>query len=136
MSAHGRRGYAHAEAFCIMWYSCPCGHRERMWNSRDGVTPFNTSCPSCGGIDFAHSNFDADVHSRDHKPHPGQRVWVDMTPERARVRALQTCSVIVGWKVDQEIFETMVLNALHGPGMAGTQQSFAPDLAVTGYAHD
>lgn len=33
-----------------MWYACSCGHRELIWNSRDGVTPFGgVPCTSCGG---------------------------------------------------------------------------------------
>lgn len=46
--------YRHAEAFCLMTYLCKgCGHREVIWNSRDGVTPFAATCPSCGGATLA-----------------------------------------------------------------------------------
>jgi len=31
--------HRHAEAFKLMIYACSCGHRETIWNSRDGVTP-------------------------------------------------------------------------------------------------
>ena len=33
----------HAEAFKLMIYACEnpdCLHQEKIWNSRDGVTPF------------------------------------------------------------------------------------------------
>lgn len=81
--------YQHKEAFCLMFYACRCGHRERMWNSRDGVTPFGgITCPSCGkgfkdGAGMEHVQFAADYCVPDHKPWPGQRIWRDGTPEEA-----------------------------------------------------
>lgn len=103
------QGYYHKEAFCLMWYRCVrrpdqmirqipgaelhlsnrtgCGHAERMWNSRDGVTPFATSCPSCGG-EMQHDRFDLDVCDPNHVPHPGQKIWVSMTKRRAEERVL------------------------------------------------
>jgi hypothetical protein len=103
--------YSHKEAFALMWYACPCGHRERIWNSRDGVTPFGgIRCPSCGSTtprpqtpgdesDLAkalrklggqasppgmeHVFFGSDECRPDHKPHPGQRIWRDGTPADA-----------------------------------------------------
>jgi hypothetical protein len=95
--------HQHKEAFCLMTYVCQgrydytgrqrtgsgriprtqgCGHRETFWNSRDGVTPFGTTCPSCGG-DLQHVNFAGDVYAPDHKPHHGQGVWRDGTKEEA-----------------------------------------------------
>jgi hypothetical protein len=58
--------YQHREAFALMWYACDCGHRERLWNSRDGVTPYGgLACPSCGGTGLrggmSHVKFAADV---------------------------------------------------------------------------
>jgi hypothetical protein len=62
--------YQHKEAFALMWYACACGHRERFWNSRDGVTPFGgIECPSCGekGMSMtgglSHIRFDLDEHA-------------------------------------------------------------------------
>lgn len=76
--------HLHAEAFCLMRYTCKlCQHSEIIWNSRDGVTPFGTSCPSCGEPTLNHSDFGSDKYAPDHKPHKGQRVWVSMTIERA-----------------------------------------------------
>lgn len=77
-------GHRHREAFCLMWYACACGHQERYWNSRDGVTPFMTLCPSCGRPDMKHVHWGRDEYAPDHKPTIGQRMWVSMTPERAR----------------------------------------------------
>ncbi|WP_157645065.1 hypothetical protein [Burkholderia ubonensis] len=73
----------HAEAHALMWYACECGHRERIWNSRDGVTPFAISCPSCGNATLYHSNWQTDLANPGHAPHEGQRVFVDMTREQA-----------------------------------------------------
>jgi len=87
------KGQKHVEAFCLMRYECAglkvegglrgarpkgCGHHEIIWNSRDGVTPFITQCPSCGG-DLLHAYFASDKYALDHKPHRGQRIWRDGT---------------------------------------------------------
>jgi hypothetical protein len=76
----------HKEAFCLMWYECEeCHHRERIWNSRDGVTPFGSGCPSCGQLTLYHKDFPDDVMAPEHKLHRGQRFWRDGTPEEAVV---------------------------------------------------
>ena len=76
--------YAHGEAFALMWYACPCGHRERIWNTRDGVTPFGgLLCASCGqaGLDggLQHVWFTADSCQPDHKLNDGQLFFRDGT---------------------------------------------------------
>src|SRR6266705_934987 len=73
----------HKKAFCLMWYACKCGHRERIWNSRDGVTPFCMQCPSCGQPDMHHIAWNADEYAPEHIPHEGQRMWINMTREEA-----------------------------------------------------
>lgn len=96
-------GHLHGEAFMLMMYECSgrhirgaahvlgsgrfpsspsCGHKEIYWNSRDGVTPFGKMCPSCGG-NLQHMNWRADVYAPNHKPHPGQGIWRDGTPDEA-----------------------------------------------------
>ena len=76
-------GHNHGEAFMLMTYACKCGHREVIWNSRDGVTPFCMGCPSCGELSLQHINFRGDIYAPDHKTHPGQRFWRDGTPDEA-----------------------------------------------------
>ena len=76
----------HGEAFCLMTYQCQkCGNREIIWNSRDGVTPFITTCyiEGCGG-ESQHVNWGSDVCKPDTLPMPGQRFWRDGTDEEAR----------------------------------------------------
>lgn len=73
-----RPKYNHAEAFCLMWYKCEsCPHCERIWNSRDGVTPFGTSCPSCSGSMYHMMR--GMVHAPQHKLRHGQKFWRTMT---------------------------------------------------------
>jgi hypothetical protein len=67
-----------------MWYACRgCGHRERIWNSRDGVTPFGLGCPSCGDDDLLHVEWARDVYAPGHALHHGQRFFRDGTVEEA-----------------------------------------------------
>ncbi len=75
--------FRHPEAFCLMWYECQdCGHRERVWNSRDGVTPFGFMCSSCGKT-VLHVDWKADERAPDYKPVRGQHIFRDGTPDDA-----------------------------------------------------
>lgn len=68
-----REQYKHAEAFCLMLYRCDgCAQVEVFWNSRDGVTPFVTSCQYCGAPS-THIMWERD------KPQPRLRAFVNMT---------------------------------------------------------
>jgi hypothetical protein len=73
----------HAEAFKLMTYQCEKvrEHREVIWNSRNGVTPFLVGCRSCNG-QMQHIDFQRDVYSPGHKPKPGDRIFTDLTEER------------------------------------------------------
>lgn len=75
--------HAHNEAFKLMTYACVCGHRETIWNSRDGVTPFGMECQSCGGMYLRHIDWKSDVYAPDHQLHKDQRFWRDGTPDEA-----------------------------------------------------
>lgn len=88
MQSNHQTKFNHAEAFCLMWYRCDtCGHVERVWNSRDGITPFSMSCMKCGarGIrgGMNHTNWSHDACKPDHKLKPGQFFWRDGTREEA-----------------------------------------------------
>ena len=76
----------HAEAFKLMIYTCEnadCLHQEKIWNSRDGVTPFGTAYPRCGKT-IRHTDWQKDQYLPEYVPEKGQRVFVDM-PESMKV---------------------------------------------------
>ncbi len=80
--------YNHKEAFSLMWYKCEkCGKVERLWNSRDGVTPFIIGCKYCNG-ESAHWKWYLDRCEPNYKPTSGQRIFVDMTKEKAKEIAI------------------------------------------------
>lgn len=70
--------YKHAEAYCLMKYRCEkCGLTEKIWNSRDGVTPFMINCPKCNGH-MQHIDWHEDKRLVNYIPEIGQRVFIDM----------------------------------------------------------
>lgn len=76
--------HRHKEAFCLMWYQCKdCGHKERIWNSRDGVTPFCCKCPSCSSGMMNHEHWGLDEYAPDHQLITFQKFWRDGTPDEA-----------------------------------------------------
>jgi hypothetical protein len=75
--------YQHAEAFCLMKYRSDDGTEEELiWNSRDGVTPFTITLRS--GKRATHADWQNDRRLPDYQPPAGSRIFVDLTPERAR----------------------------------------------------
>ena len=76
-----------AEAYMLMTYECEqCKQREEIWNSRDGITPFCVSCTKCNGI-MQHVEWEKDVFAPRHSPADEDRVFVDLTLERAKQKA-------------------------------------------------
>jgi hypothetical protein len=94
--------YKHAEAFCLMLYVAEdgSGEQEIIWNSRDGVTPFVISLRS--GKTALHENWKADRCVPDFVPAPGSRMFVDLTPEKAREYAETNLEV---WAADEKARE-------------------------------
>jgi len=74
--------YKHAEAFALMTYKCQnCGDTEKIWNSRDGVTPFSIRCEYClDGLKY-HINWKEDLCFPNYEPQEGMRIFVDWTKE-------------------------------------------------------
>lgn len=54
---------------------------EWLWNSRDGVTPFVISLRS--GKTASHVEWHRDWRDTDYVPKPGDRIFIDLTPEKA-----------------------------------------------------
>lgn len=110
--------YQHAEAFCLMNYACDCGHREVIWNSRDGVTPFGLACPSCGNSTLFHVEFKRDDRQPQHKPYPGQRYFRDGTPDEAVAFIEQRIAQFAaqGYPVPDEIKESLLSDARNTTG--------------------
>ncbi|WP_180131908.1 zinc ribbon domain-containing protein [Rhodoferax sp. BLA1] len=126
------RGHRHAEAFCLMWYACQsCGHTEQFWNSRDGVTPFSTACPSCGKPDLFHVNFSRDKYAPKHVPHVGQRVWVSMTKDHAQAFAKKRFEALKAHRrvepSEEESIYQAVFESIYRDG-------HEPNMVVTGYS--
>jgi hypothetical protein len=120
------KGYKHAEAFCLTLYQCTkCIHREVIWNSRDGVTAFGMGCPTCGQASLQHHAFGADWCVPDHVPYFGQRVWVDMTRERAEAIARMRISRLPEILARGDMLQQYI-NDIYRNGQA-------PDLVVCGY---
>lgn len=124
--AQGLHGYKHAEAYCLMVYRCSsCGHLEVIWNTRDGVTPFGTSCPSCGLPTFCHSMLSLDWCVPEHRPHWGQRVWIDMTLDRATQLARRSLALSFADVPPPKLLAEVAASIHHN--------GHAPDLAICGY---
>lgn len=78
------RPHVHFEAFCLMTYETADGAiMERIWNSRDGVTPFCIRTVD-GSEEMQHVRWREDTYAPNHRPEPGDRVFCDMTEPRAR----------------------------------------------------
>lgn len=120
-----------AEAFALMWYACECGHRERIWNSRSGVTPFGMGCPSCGNV-MHHADFHLDTPAPNYKPHFGQRIFVNLTMERARELAERRYDAVrkSGYKDSMGRAARIEAVAKHEYEAFGAGTS--PDVAVVG----
>lgn len=79
-----RYGCRSAEAYCLMLYRDTAGNEEWIWNSRDGVTPFGVR--SRQGLDATHVEFGRDRFEPLHEPKLGDRIFVNLTMDRARER--------------------------------------------------
>jgi hypothetical protein len=114
--------YEHKEAFCLMQYACnlpTCRHYEVIWNSRDGVTPFSLSCPSCdhlgrGGLgSLTHIHFQQDVCSPDHKLSFGQKFWRDGTKQEA-VEIMKKRIAAAGDRISSDEADEIIRRILDG----------------------
>lgn len=139
-------GHAHGETFMLMQYETarPSGPfaaaddprhdapfiREVIWNSRDGVTPFCITAMD-GVTELQHVRWFEDVYAPDHVPQLGERMFVDITVDRARAAARRNAQK--WWDEDAdwsprkrfatvEEFEAVLAEGYYTPG--------GPDLIV------
>ncbi len=94
--------YQHGEAYMLMTYTCSCGHHEVIWDSRDGVTPFAMTCPSCGSPTLRHVDWSGDMRAPDHEPHYGQGLWRDGTPDDAVAIITKRLDGCIGTKYEAD----------------------------------
>ncbi|MEH2393890.1 MAG: hypothetical protein V7K21_20225 [Nostoc sp.] len=75
--------YRYREAFCLMKYAAEDGSEvEWIWNSRDGVTPFCVS-NRAGDKMLKHVDWYLDRRLFNYQPLACERIFVDLSPERA-----------------------------------------------------
>lgn len=70
------------EGFCRMLYRDTEGNEEWLWNSRNGVTPFIVR--SKQGLEAQHVDWHRDQYMPAYRPAIGERMFINLTMERAR----------------------------------------------------
>lgn len=68
------------EAYSLMLYRSESGREFRIWNTRDGVTPFTCRIDD---EEFKHVEWRQDKRTPDFVPKVGMYVFVDLTIEKA-----------------------------------------------------
>lgn len=99
--------YQHLEAFCLMKYRDAGGHEEIIWNSRDGVTPFVVVSRFYPGAPAQHVDWAADIRVPFYIPKIGERVFVDLTLERALEKAAMKVQINWSWMQNHGKFGNM-----------------------------
>lgn len=126
--------YNHAEAFCLMTYREDRGTEEEViWNSRDGVTPFVITLRS--GKTATHVDWRNDRCVPDYQPPIGSRIFIDLTPERAREIATRNVDKwLASPKYRTELLDTYGTReaAIADQIASFTEHGPAPDLIVVG----
>jgi hypothetical protein len=117
----------HAEAFALMTYRADDGsEEERIWNSRDGVTPFVVTLRS--GKQATHVDWRSDVPDPAYRPQPGERVFVDLTPERALAKATARVDAWLAGPERGHLLEVYGSREQAIAQQAGQAEPGAPDL--------
>ena len=122
--------YNHAEAFCLMLYTCKdCGFIEVLWNSRDGVTPFIINCRNCKG-EAMHQEMALDVRMPNYKPGLGQRIFIDVTKEKAEEYAKKRMDSFKNTEYEVPETSTRYKEVLQGVIDQMFHNGEAPDIKV------
>lgn len=96
------RPHRHAEAFCLMRYQADDRRSEEiLFNSRDGVTPFTLTMRD--GSYGQHVDWRNDQYAPDHQPQVGDRIFVDLTEDRAHELAGRQALRIWNGPVDADL---------------------------------
>jgi hypothetical protein len=98
--------HRHAEAFCHMTYESADPRKYiklRIWNSRDGVTPFCMYSKEFG-VQLQHSHWASDVCDPTYKPKKGDLIWKTYTEKEAEDSARRT---LQRWKEETAEMEVM-----------------------------
>jgi hypothetical protein len=131
--------YQHGEAFMLMTYLCEdCGTKEKLWNTRDGVTPFCIDCRKCNG-DMNHTDWNSDVRDAQfrHQFEVGMfltmRVFVDAADFPRMMRRKATEYVNRQWEAVEWPMKNNLTNE-HGAAMTKGQaiEFFVKDWSKDG----
>lgn len=115
--------FKHAEAFCHMSYATKTGKVYGIFNTRDGVTPFNYVI---AGEEVQHINWKSDRREVDYKPKVGDLIWRDKTEDEAKVEAEKRIEAFIGSPYEvkkgsekyESIFKTLTEDFLRIPKLA------------------
>lgn len=77
---------------------------EYLWNSRDGVTPFIITAKD-GKTQLSHTNWKQDERRPNHKPMPGDRIFVDLTEEQFKAYRGHQWDL---WYADKELVSELI----------------------------
>lgn len=118
--------FKHKEAFCLMYYESRDKKSGFMvWNSRDGVTPFNVFE---NGIEYHHTHWIMDKipgpqYIYDVIWKKGQRIFRNISAEEAREFAIRRISAFKGTKYEvvegTEQYETILSSLIADFGSPG-----------------
>lgn len=102
----------HREAFCLMKYKSKqtsgFGEHEkkfaqvRIWNSRDGVTPFCFQIEQLG-LELHHADWQEDLYNPHYKPVKGDLIWATYDEVTGRKAMLQHLEIIKAHAADIKI---------------------------------
>lgn len=141
--------FNHAEAFCWMEYFGKANNGRgtisvRIYNSRDGVTPFILRCEQFE-MDLQHVHWQGDIRNVEYLPKKGDLIWRDITKqdvEKMSKRVLeQRREELASYEaMSEEAFQEMVnskeicfdvrvyLRELVAKGLGGIMEFFQGDI--------
>jgi hypothetical protein len=111
--------HKHGEAFMLMVYEArDRSEREQVWNSRDGAAPHEIRSATTG-VELRRRNVGVQ-YLPEHVPAVGDRIFVDLTEQRARIIA---AGVIEQYRADGKQAELDAMFASHEEAVEILSQS-------------